>query len=727
MPVWEGTVRPEHVGILLLAPLLLGSGTRSTPVPRPVLVGLALWLAVGTLSSLLFAPDPLRSIYIVALITASLVAFVAVSRSRVDKALLVEVGTWVLAALSTGSLLVLLLAPEYPVGTPWVTAYGDGYGDGATGRIVGLAFEPNIMGGLSSVWVALVVYHRRRLSRAALVATSTIVLAAVLTLTRASWVALAVTLVVALVAARRTRAVLLATGIAVVAGVGALALAVATAPRDAPWLERLVGLLDLSSGTGAFRVATWVQAMQDLAASGSWAIGLGVNTFQQRHVPAPGAAPIEYFSNAWLAQLHDTGMIGTVALLASLVGLWAATRRRLDALAVFATLAITAAFANPLWFAYPWVVLALLEFRPRRPSAGNARIYPMARVSHLERLPRTTAADFLYSRHRADWDERLAASLPDVHRSALPGILVRVSRRNYATIETPEPLALPLTGHLVALSVLVVGLNALLGRTTRLVCYALENLDPVDKLVSRSRLPRWIAIALLRASWAIILLGMRRIAFGTEGALENYRTAFGPLWRRVESRIEVAVFPALPAAAEKLGPRDPRQVCFLGGFQVNKGIRELLAAWPLVEQARPDARLLILGQGPLLPEVLAVAESTASVQLEVDPPRDAIRDRLRSTTCLVLLSRRTATFREQVGLPLVEGLEHGCEVVTTYETGIAQWLVDHGHRVLERTDPESVAGAVLDALAHARTPEQIVAPLPERDSRLAADAWMFAQ
>jgi glycosyltransferase involved in cell wall biosynthesis len=58
-------------------------------------------------------------------------------------------------------------------------------------------------------------------------------------------------------------------------------------------------------------------------------------------------------------------------------------------------------------------------------------------------------------------------------------------------------------------------------------------------------------------------------------------------------------------------------------------------------------------------------------------------------------SVRLRGWREQIGLPLVEGLAHGCRVVTTTETGLAEDL--RGHPLVTLTTPGD-ATALAEAL-----------------------------
>jgi glycosyltransferase involved in cell wall biosynthesis len=101
---------------------------------------------------------------------------------------------------------------------------------------------------------------------------------------------------------------------------------------------------------------------------------------------------------------------------------------------------------------------------------------------------------------------------------------------------------------------------------------------------------------------------------------------------------------------------------------------------------------------------------------------------LRRASVVVLPSRRQVAWREQVGLPIVEGLAHGCTVVTTDETGIADWLRRNGHGVIPAASVgELLASVITEAAARPLDARAVCASLPRQDSRLEADSWMFAR
>ena len=137
-------------------------------------------------------------------------------------------------------------------------------------------------------------------------------------------------------------------------------------------------------------------------------------------------------------------------------------------------------------------------------------------------------------------------------------------------------------------------------------------------------------------------------------------------------------------------------------------------------------RLQVVGKGPLVEEVRTSAAALPAVEVTVDPPRDEVHRILRGTQTLVLLSQPRNRWREQVGLPIVEGLAHGCTVVTTEQTGLAPWLAEHRHVVVTASsDPAQTAAAIVTSARMNRSPADVTADLPATDGRTMADRWLF--
>lgn len=350
----------------------------------------------------------------------------------------------------------------------------------------------------------------------------------------------------------------------------------------------------------------------------------------------------------------------------------------------------------------------------------RARLYETVRTAHLERAHDLAPASIVYRRRRYDFDDALTAGLDLVEAGPLRAALV-LARSDVRQVEVNEPLMVSSLRR-TALALAAVDLAAAVRRRPRpqVVTYAIANDPrPPRRPGLRGAARRFVDRALVHH----VARRVDRVVFGTAAARDLYR-AQAPAVLRARHAL-VHALPA-PCACGPVTVAAPGSVLFVGAFDERKGVPLLLAAWPLVAAARPGARLTLVGTGPLLADVEAVARDRPDVQVVVDPPRAHVHRAQREHAVVVLLSQRTRTWREQVGLPVVEGLAHGCTVVTTDETGLAEWLGDHGHLVVGASaGPQEVADAVVRALDVRRSPAGVLADLPSRDGRLAADAWLF--
>jgi glycosyltransferase involved in cell wall biosynthesis len=357
----------------------------------------------------------------------------------------------------------------------------------------------------------------------------------------------------------------------------------------------------------------------------------------------------------------------------------------------------------------------------RKTRYPRARLYGAVRSAHLERARVLPPASILHRRWRYDLDPSLTEGL-DLIRGGSLAVAVTVLRSGLTGLEVVEPMMRPLLAR-TAMAIACARLSgALRRRPVSVVSYAIDNQDEY----ALETAPSWRRRLRLRVDRALTRYVARqtdRIVFGTAAAADLYESVLGEELAGATS----TVIPALPAACTcPPVDADPDLVLFVGAFQGRKGLPELLAAWPEVVRRRPSARLTVVGKGPLEDLARDLAARVDGVDVVVDPPRTEIHRLQRRAAVAVLLSRRTATWREQVGLPLVEGLAHGCAVVTTQETGLADWLAAHGHDVLsDPDDPDQVAGVIVRALDRRRAGASVLADLPDEDGRLAADRWLF--
>jgi len=353
----------------------------------------------------------------------------------------------------------------------------------------------------------------------------------------------------------------------------------------------------------------------------------------------------------------------------------------------------------------------------------RVRLYKTVRTAHLERAHQLAPAALVYRVRRYDFDDSLAEGLELVEAGAWSAAKLIAGSRIRA-LEINEPL----WREIMPGAVLAVAATAFRRRGTPrpiVVTYIIGNTDPFEGTPTgwspralRARVRARIDRALGRYLWN----RLDRIVYGTPDARDNYRKILGAP-RRAQERLIVS----LPARPDDVptGAR-PARVVFLGAFVERKGFDLVLDAWPLVCTARPDAQLLIMGKGPLEDRARDLAARDDAVELLVDPSRDTIRARLATCRVLALPSQRTPTWREQVGLPIVEGLEQGCRIVTTTEGGLAPWLAENGHSVIAApSTSQDVASAIIAQLDAGDDPTVVLDTLPERDGRLEADDWLM--
>ncbi|MGB6183226.1 MAG: O-antigen ligase family protein [Rhodococcus sp. (in: high G+C Gram-positive bacteria)] len=378
------TVRPEYLLAPLFVAALFAHHRRvgrpfRTPDTRELVVAaaMAVWVVIALSVSAFAAPVPLLSIRSCIQFIVGLAVFFPLVLSELDRVFAVRSGTVVLAAISTGSIAYWLFDPSR--------------------RVSGLAFEYNIMGSMCAAWLAVMFYAARQrdsagrpvIDRALWWAAVPIVIALLLTSTRAAWGALLVIAVFAAVRmVRRFPVTVIAAG-----ALGCVALFVLVGLRDSVGDEdtvlwRIAHLTDFDSGTGAYRVMLWNDAMTQIGAR-DWSLlwGTGANSFSQYNPVDPTLVGAAYLSSMWLGLLYDVGVLGLVAFLVAVAGVVSRIPRKIDALPLLFALAACASLTNIIWFAFPWVFLALLV------GAGST-VAPAARTAPGGRLHRR--------RHRAD-------------------------------------------------------------------------------------------------------------------------------------------------------------------------------------------------------------------------------------------------------------------------------------------------------------------------------------
>jgi glycosyltransferase involved in cell wall biosynthesis len=162
----------------------------------------------------------------------------------------------------------------------------------------------------------------------------------------------------------------------------------------------------------------------------------------------------------------------------------------------------------------------------------------------------------------------------------------------------------------------------------------------------------------------------------------------------IASGVDTGFFEPTPLAAEP-------EALFVGRFVEKKGIDVLLEAWPEVRRKLPEARLRLLGFGPL--ESLARSGGRGVEVEPTDPRRRAaqVRDAFRRARVVVTPSRTAADGDvETLLLVNLEAQAAGRPLVTTRHGGIPEF-VDEGRTalVVPENDPAALAEAITAVLS----------------------------
>jgi glycosyltransferase involved in cell wall biosynthesis len=163
------------------------------------------------------------------------------------------------------------------------------------------------------------------------------------------------------------------------------------------------------------------------------------------------------------------------------------------------------------------------------------------------------------------------------------------------------------------------------------------------------------------------------------------------LFARTVSQAERDAF----RAAHDLG--DGPLVLYVGRLVAEKGVAVLLEAW---RRARPQATLVVIGDGPLAPD----ARGQAGVRLLGPLPRPELPAAYASASLAVLASIPTPRFREPWGLVCNEAMHQGCPVLASTAVGaVAGGLVRHDETgwVVAPGDADALAGALAQLLGDA--------------------------
>jgi glycosyltransferase involved in cell wall biosynthesis len=167
------------------------------------------------------------------------------------------------------------------------------------------------------------------------------------------------------------------------------------------------------------------------------------------------------------------------------------------------------------------------------------------------------------------------------------------------------------------------------------------------------------------------------VVFVSRASLESFaRTYGGPRknWSVVENGVDLEAFTPGPAAmpSELAIPPGVPVVTVVGALRWRKGHHVTLAAWPTVRRSIPDARLLIVGDGP---EAGRLREQTSALGLDDSVVfagmRTDVARLMRASSLLALPSQH-----EALPTTLMEAAACGRPVIATDVDGIPEVVAD---------------------------------------------------
>lgn len=358
---------PEHLlwGAVGLLGFILLLGVRHADLGMSnhdmvVVIALLAWGAWSAARSIHTSPEPGQSLTIVAWQMMAVAIGLVVSSVSSESPGLIErmirLYCIAVACVAVAGVSEVLLSIELSSFVPGLERAA------ARDRAQGFMSEPNLFGSQCAIAVSLMLTCREAFSRRV----GYLVLAAsaaglLLSLTRAAWVAAAVGAGIAMIPSRRDQASgrrRMRVSRLVAFGIGVVGAVVLLGPGDVV-SSRYQELTDVSSGTGAYRVESWSTAVSDLQSPSAVGLGLGTNSFGQRHRNPYRIDQRAYLSNVVLVSVYDAGLLGA-GLFAML--LWAFALRRVRHVRRYAVVAcalIAGLATNPFWFGYVWIAIGL--------------------------------------------------------------------------------------------------------------------------------------------------------------------------------------------------------------------------------------------------------------------------------------------------------------------------------------------------------------------------------
>jgi glycosyltransferase involved in cell wall biosynthesis len=260
-------------------------------------------------------------------------------------------------------------------------------------------------------------------------------------------------------------------------------------------------------------------------------------------------------------------------------------------------------------------------------------------------------------------------------------------------------------------------LAPLAGRLTRTPCVSTYHHVP-RPLQGRERIREWLSVQAANRG--------KRVLFVSHASRDGFAARYRPRpnWSVLHNGIDLTEFRPTPTATlpADLGiPAGAPVVTVVGRLGDGKGHSYLLDAWPAVLRRVPEARLLLVGDGPYEPALRLQAGRLQLRDRVVFAGRRADVGALLAASSVACLPTR----REALPTALIEAAACGVPAVASGVTGVLE-VVDDGvtGRLVPYAAPEALAAALGDLLADPATRAAMGAAARRlAEQRFDAEVW----
>jgi glycosyltransferase involved in cell wall biosynthesis len=304
--------------------------------------------------------------------------------------------------------------------------------------------------------------------------------------------------------------------------------------------------------------------------------------------------------------------------------------------------------------------------------------------------------------------------------------IFQVLKERPDVVEIPEPLYfryLPNTAFLVFATSLFSKFRKGL---PKYVTFCIENGDRGLRPRRLGGIPAFVWLATVTPLVKYLVKKLDRVAFGSELAEKSLKSWLTEA-QRLDVRQKSKTFLQLPTKCD-CNPglfKVKESVLFLGELSQRKGIPQLVEAWERHSMDFKNSTLKIAGSGPLESTVLDLVSRNKSVTFLGMVNRETVHRLLRSSEVVVLPSRRAGAWKEQIGLPLEEGLSHMCSLIAPEDSGLSTFLKENNQQILKPCF--SVDDLVVALRSTMNNPVPVSAlKLPIHQQRVVAESWLLS-